>query len=206
MPLDHSLFVEDAVIFDRLASRSLVYGEALCVSFPDMPHLGIWTKPGAGYGRVRHHQARAVVQHCRRDGEAHQVEGEIGAGAGEGPTASAVMSDVLDIARGTRLSTFGQPASTLKDSAPAQVAAAAPYYLRMELLDKPGALAKITAVLGEAGISISRMRQYGHDDTSAPVLIVTHKTTRDAIDFAIGKMPATAVVNGEPIAIRIEEV
>jgi homoserine dehydrogenase len=129
-----------------------------------------------------------------------------GAGAGEGPTASAVMSDVLDIARGTRLSTFGQPASTLKDSAPAQVAAAAPYYLRMELLDKPGALAKITAVLGEAGISISRMRQYGHDDTSAPVLIVTHKTTRDAIDFAIGKMPATAVVNGEPIAIRIEEV
>ena len=129
-----------------------------------------------------------------------------GAGAGEGPTASAVMSDVLEIARGTRLTTFGQPARTLQDAVPAQAMAAAAYYLRLELFDKPGALAKVATVLGDAGISISRMRQYGHNDTSAPVLIVTHKTTRDAIDIAIAKMPATAVVNGEPVAIRIEEL
>ena len=60
--------------------------------------------------------------------------------------------------------------------------------------------------LGDAGVSISRMRQYGHADTSAPVLIVTHKTTRDAIDVAIARFPATNVVEGEPVAIRIEEV
>ncbi|MBZ4023364.1 homoserine dehydrogenase [Rhodobacter sp. TJ_12] len=129
-----------------------------------------------------------------------------GAGAGEGPTASAVMGDVLDIARGTRLPTFGQPAATLADPVPAAVSAPAPYYLRLQLLDKPGALAKIATALGDAGVSISRMRQYGHADTTAPVLIVTHKTTRDAIDVAIAALPATGVVDGSPVALRIEEL
>jgi len=129
-----------------------------------------------------------------------------GAGAGEGPTASAVMADVIEIARGSRLSTFGQPAGTLADAVAAKATAAAPHYLRMELADKPGALAKVATILGEAGVSIDRMRQYGHADTSAPVLIVTHKTTRDAIDHALARLPATGVVIGEPVAIRIESV
>lgn len=129
-----------------------------------------------------------------------------GAGAGEGPTASAVMGDVMDIARGLRLPTFGQPAASLAEAQPAAVSAAAPYYLRLHLQDKPGALAKVATVLGGAGVSISRMRQYGHDDTTAPVLIVTHKTTRDAIDLAIADLPATGVVEGTPVALRIEEL
>ncbi|WP_415183631.1 homoserine dehydrogenase [Phaeovulum sp.] len=129
-----------------------------------------------------------------------------GPGAGEGPTASAVMSDVVEIARGTRLPTFGQPACTLVDPIPAKATAPAPYYLRLELLDKPGALAKVATVLGDEGISIDRMRQYGHENTSAPVLIVTHKTTRDAINHAINRLPSTNVVQDVPVAIRIEEV
>ena len=129
-----------------------------------------------------------------------------GAGAGEGPTASAVLSDVMDIARGTRLSTFGQPADTLEAAKPAKSAAPAPYYLRMTLHDKPGALAKIATALGEAGISIDRMRQYGHAASTAPVLIVTHKTTRDALDRAIASFAATGVVSSDPVAIRIETV
>jgi homoserine dehydrogenase len=129
-----------------------------------------------------------------------------GAGAGEGPTASAILSDVIDIARGTRLSTFGQPAATLADPVAAQATAPAPFYLRMALTDKPGALAKVATVLGDEGVSIDRMRQYGHQDADAPVLIVTHKTTRDAIDHALSRLPATGVVLGEPVAIRIESV
>ena len=129
-----------------------------------------------------------------------------GAGAGEGPTASAVMSDVVDIARGTRLTTFGQPASDLVAPTPAQSAVPAPYYLRMTLQDKPGALAKIATVLGETGVSIDRMRQYGHDDATAPVLIVTHKTTREALDAALAGMDSTGVIAAAPVAIRIEEV
>lgn len=129
-----------------------------------------------------------------------------GPGAGEGPTASAVMGDVMDIARGLRGTVFGQPATTLRKSRAARAAVAAPYYLRMQLLDKPGALAKVAAALGEAGISIDRMRQYDHEDTAAPVLIVTHKTTRSALDAALAAFPATKVVTGDPVAIRIEAV
>lgn len=129
-----------------------------------------------------------------------------GAGAGEGPTASAVMGDVIDIARGLRLSTFGQPATTLTMPTPAVVATAAAWYLRMTLLDKPGALAKIATALGEAGISIDRMRQYGHSDAHAPVLIVTHKATRDDVSDALKRFAKTGVLVGEPVALRIEDV
>ncbi|PTW51305.1 MULTISPECIES: homoserine dehydrogenase [Rhodovulum] len=129
-----------------------------------------------------------------------------GAGAGEGPTASAVMSDVIDIARGYRVATFGQPAAGLESARPARATVAAPYYLRMELQDKPGALAKVAAVLGEAGVSINRMRQTRHSETTAPVLVVTHKTTRDALDQALEGFAETGVVVGAPVAIRIEDV
>ena len=129
-----------------------------------------------------------------------------GAGAGSGPTASAVLSDIIDIARGLRLPTFGIPATQLRQARAARAAVAAPYYLRMQLLDKPGALAKVARVLGDSGISIDRMRQYGHEDTMAPVLIVTHKTTRAALDEALAGFTGTGVVSGDPVAIRIEAV
>ncbi len=129
-----------------------------------------------------------------------------GAGAGEGPTASAVMSDVIDIARGVRLPTFGQPAVGLVRPVAAQAATPAPWYMRMTLLDKPGALAKIATALGDAGISIDRMRQYGHQGAHAPVLIVTHKATNADIADAMSRFGATGVLVGDPVAIRIEEV
>lgn len=129
-----------------------------------------------------------------------------GPGAGEGPTASAVMGDVMDIARGMRVSTFGQPAKTLRKARAARAAVPAPYYLRLQLIDKPGALAKVAQALGEAGISIDRMRQYDHADTTAPVLIVTHKTTRTALEEAMADFKSTGVVTGTPVAIRIEAV
>lgn len=129
-----------------------------------------------------------------------------GAGAGEGPTASAVLSDIVDIARGLRLPTFGQPAETLKTVPAAQSGTPAPFYLRMLLHDKPGALAKIATALGDAGVSIHRMRQYDHKDDKAPVLIVTHTTSREALDAALTALPGTGVLASEPVALRIEEV
>jgi len=129
-----------------------------------------------------------------------------GAGAGAGPTASAVLSDICDIARGYRSPVFGQPAATLTKAPSALSQRPAAYYLRMSLKDKPGALAKVAAVLGEAGVSVNRMRQYGHEDGSAPVLIVTHKTTRADIDCALAAFAGTSVVSGDPVALRIEEV
>ncbi|WP_417729429.1 homoserine dehydrogenase [Roseovarius sp.] len=140
--------------------------------------------------------------------EGDQVEQIVlrGPGAGMGPTASAVMGDVMDIARGIRIPTFGQPAADLARCQTAASATPAPYYMRMSLLDKPGALAKVATLLGEAGISIDRMRQYRHDATTAPVLIVTHKTTRDALDTALTGIGRLDVLSGEPVALRIETV
>ena len=129
-----------------------------------------------------------------------------GAGAGEGPTASAVMSDIIEIARGVRMPVFGQPATTLGSPQPARTAVPAAYYLRLTLADKPGALAKVASVLGDAGISIDRMRQYGHHAGEAPVLIVTHKTTPEAIDHAMQVLPKTGVITGDPVELRIEGV
>lgn len=129
-----------------------------------------------------------------------------GAGAGEGPTASAVMGDVMDIARGFRVSTFGQPATGLKDVQAAQASAPAAFYVRLTLKDAPGALAKITRALANAGVSVDRMRQYSHEDTAAPVLIVTHKTTRAELDHALTGITATGVTLENPVAIRIEDV
>ncbi|MEM8730696.1 MAG: homoserine dehydrogenase [Pseudomonadota bacterium] len=129
-----------------------------------------------------------------------------GPGAGEGPTASAVMGDICDLARGFRVPTFGQPADTLDPAPAASAALPAPYYLRMRLVDKPGALAKIATALGSAGISINRMRQYGHDEPTAPVLIVTHKTTQDALESALAAIQRTDVLVGAPVALRIEHL
>jgi len=127
-----------------------------------------------------------------------------GAGAGEGPTASAVMGDVCDVARGLTIPVFGTPATELKPAVKSNQETPSAYYLRMALYDKPGALARIASVMGDAGISIDRMRQYGHQSENAPVLIVTHKTAKDALDSAIRAMPDTGVLASEPVALRIE--
>lgn len=129
-----------------------------------------------------------------------------GPGAGEGPTASAVVGDICDVARGVRYPTFGVPANELEKPASAHSNSPAPYYLRMSLLDRPGALAKIAAALGETGVSIDRMRQRHHDGTAAPVLIVTHKTQRSAVNDAIELMQDSGVLASDPVALRIETV
>ena len=140
--------------------------------------------------------------------EGHAVEQIVlrGPGAGEGPTASAVLGDICDLARGFRMPVFGQPATSLEDVPRARSPLPSSFYLRLSLQDKPGALAKIAQILGDSGVSIDRMRQYGHSETVAPVLIVTHKTTRTALDEALAEMGKTDVMVGEPVAIRIEDV
>jgi len=143
---------------------------------------------------------------CVLEGDAVEQIVLRGPGAGEGPTASAVMGDVMDIARGLRIPTFGVPATSLTKARPARAVTPAAYYLRMDLEDKPGALAKITTALGEAGVSINRMRQVSHEDATAPVLIVTHKTTRAALDEALAHMAGLDVMATTPVALRIEMV
>jgi len=129
-----------------------------------------------------------------------------GPGAGAGPTASAILADVVDLARGIVRPAFGRPAAGLVPAEPLQHGDEhSPYYLRFMLADRPGALAQIASKLGEAGVSIHRMRQYGTGDP-VPVVIETHDAPRDAIDAAVAAIAALPVSMAAPVAIRIEEV
>jgi galactose mutarotase-like enzyme len=73
--LHDDLFEEGALVFDTLASRSVLYGEAIRVDFPRMPHLGIWTKPGAGYVCIEPWQGHASPEDF--DGELADKPGVI---------------------------------------------------------------------------------------------------------------------------------
>ncbi|MBR9862588.1 MAG: homoserine dehydrogenase [Rhodobacteraceae bacterium] len=129
-----------------------------------------------------------------------------GAGAGEGPTASAVMGDVMDIARGLTLPVFGIPADQLVDTPSAQSQAPSAYYIRTSLRDAPGVLANIARALGDANVSIDRLRQQNHEGDSAPVLIVTHPCKPSDVAAAIKGIKATGDATSEPIALKIVEV
>lgn len=130
-----------------------------------------------------------------------------GPGAGAGPTASAIIADVIDIARGARQPLFGRPAGALVPVARlAHGDEHSPYYLRFMLDDQPGALAALAAALGESEVSIHRMRQYGQGSEAVPVVIVTHDSRRDAIDAALARIAALPVSRAAPVAIRIEQV
>jgi homoserine dehydrogenase len=140
-----------------------------------------------------------------------QIEGDFvgrtyyeGPGAGEGPTASAVMADVLDIARGATGPVFGVPASDLAAAPRAVDGAAAAFYLRLSLKDAPGVMAKVAAALGEEGVSIRQMRQYDHDGTAAPVIFVTHPSLPEAVDGALGRLGAMEECLEPPMALRVE--
>ena len=129
-----------------------------------------------------------------------------GAGAGEGPTASAVIADILDIARGINIPVFGQPANSLKKVPSINTTVENSFYLRLNLKDEAGILAKVSAALANAGISIDRIRQEIHETDAAPVIIVTHPTERDLLNKAIAEIEATSAAIDPPVVLRIETV
>jgi homoserine dehydrogenase len=129
-----------------------------------------------------------------------------GPGAGEGPTASAIVGDIVDVARGLIIPPFGRPSAGLIPAARPGAGAPASYYLRFLLADAPGVLAKVATALGEADISINRMRQVEHEGPEAPVLIVTHRTERARLDAALATIAGLDVCREAPVAIRIEEL
>ena len=142
----------------------------------------------------------AVVIDCAHVGEVALT----GPGAGEGPTASAVMGDVVTIARGWRAPVFGVPAAALQaiKSRPRE-AHSGGYYLRLSLEDRPGALAEVATALGAAGVSIQQMRQYEQRSSGAPVAIITHETNEAALDKALAAIGKLAVCTDAAVAMRI---
>ena len=130
-----------------------------------------------------------------------------GQGAGAGPTASAVVADLVDIVRGAHLPTFAVAASALEKlpSRPMQ-AHRGSYYLRLMCRDMPGVIAEVTAALRDEDISVESMVQRGRGPHGepVPVVITTHETREDAMQRALSAIHDFDAVLERPRVIRIE--
>jgi homoserine dehydrogenase len=141
----------------------------------------------------------------------------IGRGAGSGATASAVASDIVDIARGTSPAPFLVPAGKLKPYKRAKLGQhQGAYYVRLAVFDRPGAMAGIAGRLGERDISLEsivqrrpRGSQIGigaklKPGAPTPVILITHETTEEAIRGALTAIQRDGNVSEKPQMIRIE--
>ena len=129
-----------------------------------------------------------------------------GRGAGAGPTASAVVADLIDLARNRRAPTFGVPVDSLARPAvsPMERRIGA-YYIRLMVVDRPGVIADITAVLRDENVSLEAMLQRGRSpNETVPVVLTTHDTQEAAMNRALDKIKALSHVSEPPRAIRIE--
>ncbi|MBX2835189.1 MAG: homoserine dehydrogenase [Micavibrio sp.] len=129
-----------------------------------------------------------------------------GRGAGEGPTASAVMADVIDIAWGIHIPTFGVPVKSLKSPEWMDISdSESHYYLRLNVNDQAGVMADVSITLRDLGVSIESMSQHGRDP-GAPVSIVllTHETRHGDMLKACELFAKMDVVLDEPCLMRIE--
>ena len=130
-----------------------------------------------------------------------------GRGAGAGPTASAVVADLIDIARGRALPPFAMEASQLQAPPPRPLEdRRGAYYLRLVVYDRPGVVADVAAALRDEEISMESMLQRGRaPEELVSVVITTHDTTEGAIQRALGRIQALAAVTEPPRAMRIED-
>ena len=129
----------------------------------------------------------------------------VGRGAGEGPTASAVAADLIDIARGENGPAFAMPASALTGLAPAGAEARhGRAYIRLTVEDRPGVLADITATLRDAGVSIESLIQpAAAADGTALVVMLTHETGEEAVRNALSAMAALPAASQPPLFMPI---
>jgi len=142
----------------------------------------------------------------------------VGPGAGGMATASAVVSDIADIARGVRSAPFGRPTADLavSEKAPMQRHEGG-YYIRLLARDRPGTAASIATRLAEQNISMESIvqrhrgsRPLGGDRTGGetvpvPVILITYATTEDAVRKALAAVEADGVIAETPQLIRIEK-
>jgi len=136
-----------------------------------------------------------------------------GAGAGAEPTASAVIADLIDVARlkdttsTQRVPALGYQADQVQDLAvlPIEEINSA-YYLRMHATDKPGVIAAVTKILADQGISIDAMiqKEQPAEKTKTDMVFLTHRTIEKNMNTAIADIEALATVTGRVIKLRME--
>jgi homoserine dehydrogenase len=160
-------------------------------------------------------QVMGVTNAVTVDADAVHAITLVGPGAGGSATASAVVADLGDLARGTRVPAFGRPAARLVASrkAPMQRHEGG-YYIRLLARDKPGSAATIARRLAQQGISLESIvqrhagTQGGSNPGKAapvPVILITYATTEDAVRRALAAVRRDRVISGSPQVVRIEK-
>jgi homoserine dehydrogenase len=155
----------------------------------------------------------APIAHIEGVFNAVAIEGDFvgktmfqGRGAGQGPTASAVVADIIDVARGRHMPAFVVPAAKLADKKAAPMARhVGAYYIRLMVQDRPGVIAAISRALAEERISLESMIQRGRSDAGeVPVVLTTHETEEARMQRALSRIAKLKAVAEEPCLIRIE--
>ena len=155
-------------------------------------------------------QTMGVLNAVTIDGDAVGALTLVGPGAGGDATASAVAADIADFARGLALPTFGRPVETLLEAERASMQRhEGGYYIRLSVVERPGAMAAIATRMGERKISLEAIMQkrVPKDAPSSPyvpVVLITHATTEASIREALDLTVADGVVRPTPQVIRIE--
>lgn len=134
-----------------------------------------------------------------------------GRGAGQDPTASAVVCDVINIASGWYPKAFAELKLWCDQHKPVKLIdpneMMSRYYLRFNMLDRPRTLAKVTQILGDAGISLSGVIQHERAvGEFVPVVITTHQARYGALTSALAQIEKLDVIDGSPVAIRIVDM
>jgi homoserine dehydrogenase len=127
-----------------------------------------------------------------------------GAGAGDGPTASAVVADIIDVARDEYGPAFAMPVDQLEPSAVADGGArTGKSYVRLIVEDRTGVLAQIAIAMRDAGVSVESFIQRGSSDGQALIALVTHAGEARAVDAAIAALAASPHIVGAPMRMPI---
>jgi homoserine dehydrogenase len=223
----HKLAILAALAFGRPVAFDAVHVEGIrAITALDIAHatelgyriklLGIARRlPGGISARVHPCLVPLSAPIARVDGVFNAVvaEGDFvgrimleGRGAGAGPTASAVVADLIDIARGQRVPVWGAASDALSDSPSVPMSAlVGAYYLRLMVVDRPGVIADVTAVLRDQGVSLLSLLQHGRSPAEAvAVVLVTHETTEAAMRVAMDRIAKLDAVLETPALIRIE--
>ena len=133
------------------------------------------------------------------------LEGE---GAGEGPTSSSVLSDVVDYAMGIKHHLFNKKYINLSDPVSYKNFIERCYYLRVFLVDQKGAMSNLTSILGKNGISIDQVIQRGgvhlkDEKIFTPVIMLTHPIDSESIDSAFSELINSDLISMDPIFLPV---
>jgi homoserine dehydrogenase len=133
-----------------------------------------------------------------------------GRGAGKDATASAVLSDIadaaLDLHHGTPQRVPAFVAHNIAGRILPHAETSSRFYLRLNVVDRPGVMAKISAILSRAGISISSIVQpEGHEGDSVPLILMTHLARRAAMDKACAAITKLSTVQGAALLLPVED-